>query len=211
MTFNNLPLYELTLDNEFGVQFISIVDRPAIKSHFLCFSEQTHQQFSISDPDKHIITGLAMIPDTPIYRRTDKQEFYVQFSANTIRQLAEKFFTEQRTLSVNVEHSIPTNDVVILESFFVDKERGIAPIEFPDALNGSWYISMKVNDEELWNSIKDGKLNGFSVEGCFDIKSNFNDETIEEVPTIENIEDKIVAVEELKEDIYDAIAKTIFQ
>ena len=209
MTFNNLPLYELTLNLAEGVKFISIVDKPAIKSNFLCFSEEQPHKFSIQDPDKRLVSGLAMIPNLPIYRKLPTgEEFYVQFSADTIRKLVEKFFNEQRTLAVNVEHELPVSDVVIIESYFIDKERGIAPVEFPDVENGAWYVTMKVNNDELWNEIKVGNLNGFSVEGLFDFSQMFTNNEQPELP-------ELPPIDELKEptykSVYDIIADTIFK
>lgn len=201
MTFNNLPLYELTIDESDGIQFISIVDRPAIQSNFLCFADNAKYDFSVTDPDKHLVSGLAMIPDLPIYRQNEQGEFYVVFTTDTIKKLAEKFFNEQRTLSVNIQHQQPTNDVVIIESYFIDHKRNIVPIEFADAPDGSWYVTMKINNESLWQSIKDGQFTGFSVEGFFDIK----DIEVPPSPTVSEIKQ----IEELQEDIYDIIYKII--
>lgn len=201
MTFNNLPLYELTIDESDGIQFISIVDRPAIQSNFLCFVDNAKYDFSVTDPDKHLVSGLAMIPDLPIYRQNEQGEFYVVFTTDTIKKLAEKFFNEQRTLSVNIQHQQPTNDVVIIESYFIDHKRNIVPIEFADAPDGSWYVTMKINNETLWQSIKDGQFTGFSVEGFFDIK----DIEVPPSPTVNEIKQ----IEELQEDIYDIIYKII--
>lgn len=210
MKFNDLPLYELTIDNDNdGVKFISIVSSPAIESNFLCFSKD--YRFKIQDNDKHIISGLAMIPDFPIYRCNETNgEFYVKFSADTIRKIAEKFFNEQRTLSVNIEHSTITNNAIVIESYFIDHNRGISPIEYPSAPNGSWYVTMKINDANLWETIKNGNLKGFSIEGVFNISEEFN--KIEQVNNVElpKLEEKeIKQIEELKEDIYDIIAKII--
>lgn len=207
MKFNDLPLYELTIDNDNdGVKFISIVSSPAIESNFLCFSED--YRFKIQDNDKHIISGLAMIPDFPIYRCNETNgEFYVKFSADTIRKIAEKFFNEKRTLSVNIEHSTITNDVIVIESYFIDHNRGIAPIEYPNAPNGSWYVTMKINDVNLWETIKNGNLKGFSIEGVFNISEEFNKIEQVELPKID--ESEIKQIEELKEDLYDIIAKII--
>ena len=171
-TFQNLPLYELTLDESLGIQLMSIVNSPAIQIGFLKFNDEKIKQNFSFDADKHIITGPAMIPELPIYRVIDGTECFVKFSADTIRQLEEKFMREQRTLSVNLEHETPTNDCTIIESFFVNHERGITPLEFNDLPNGTWMLSMKVNNDDIWHSIKHGALNGFSIEGIFNLDSN---------------------------------------
>ena len=41
---------------------------------------------------------------------------------------------------------------------------------------GTWFVSMKVDDPKVWKLIKDGMLNGFSVEGLFAEKSVFSNQ-----------------------------------
>ena len=41
---------------------------------------------------------------------------------------------------------------------------------FEDVPDGSWFGSFKVDNEEVWQMIKDGKVKGFSVEGLFNYK-----------------------------------------
>jgi hypothetical protein len=46
---------------------------------------------------------------------------------------------------------------------------------FDDVPDGSWFGSFKVNNDEVWQMIKDGKVKGFSVEGLFQYKSTSKD------------------------------------
>ncbi len=43
---------------------------------------------------------------------------------------------------------------------------------------GTWMISMKVNNDEVWKKVKDGEVKGFSIEGYFvdkyDMSKNIN-------------------------------------
>ena len=88
MTINNLPLYELlfddTDDNTLGCSKISLVENPAVEEFFLKFSkdeqEKEHKSFYFKDDSKHIVTGIAMRADYPIYRN---QEVYER--AKTVR------------------------------------------------------------------------------------------------------------------------------
>ena len=172
-----LPLYELVIndeDDESGVDFISLVDKPAIKRNWIAFAEQ--QQFSFkSDQEKRIISGPAMIPNELIYRK-DKEgkEYNVVFSEETIQKIVEKYFKSQYTTNFNLQHkkSLLAQGVYLIESFVIDNERGInAPKGFEDLPNGSWFISCKVDNDEIWNDfIKEGVFKGFSVEGFFQEK-----------------------------------------
>lgn len=190
LTYKDLPLYEMTLGDTDGVQIMSIVNNPAIQIGFLKFNNDVIKQKFSYDEDKRIITGAAMVPELPIYRVIDGFECYVKFSADTIKQLAEKFMLEGRTLSVNIEHCLPTNECVITETYFINHERNIVPEEFKDLPDGTWMISMKVNDDAIWDAIKTNGLNGFSIEGIFQLDTNnFNSVVPEEIVTNENFLD----------------------
>jgi hypothetical protein len=128
-----------------------------------------------SDQEKRIISGPAMIPNELIYRK-DKEgkEYNVVFSEETIRKIVEKYFKSQYTTNFNLQHkkSLLAQGVYLIESFVIDEERGInAPKGFEDLPNGSWFISCKVDNDEIWNDfIKEGVFKGFSVEGFFQEK-----------------------------------------
>jgi hypothetical protein len=44
-------------------------------------------------------------------------------------------------------------------------------LEYP---KGTWVVTMKVNDPKVWKDIKNGKLNGYSIEGWFNENVLFN-------------------------------------
>jgi hypothetical protein len=33
--------------------------------------------------------------------------------------------------------------------------------------NGTWFVGVKVENDEVWNQVKEGKIKGFSIEGFF--------------------------------------------
>lgn len=171
MTINNLPLYELMFDDNdstLGCSKISLVEDPAVEEFFLKFSkddqEKEHESFYFKDDSKRIITGIAMRADYPIYRNQDGQEFYVQFSKDTIDKMMQKFMKEQRQFDISLDHSQDVRDCYLIESFIINKERGICPNEFRDVENGSWIISVKIENQDVWNKICSGEVKGFSIE-----------------------------------------------
>ena len=171
MTINNLPLYELQFDDNdstLGCSKISLVENPAVEEFFLKFSkdeqEKEHKSFYFKDDSKHIVTGIAMRADYPIYRNQDGQEFYVQFSKDTIEKMMQKFMKEQRLFDISLDHNQDVRDCYLIESFIINKERGICPNEFSDVEDGSWIISVKIENEDVWNKICSGEVKGFSIE-----------------------------------------------
>ena len=101
-------------------------------------------------------------------------EYYIVFSADTIRDLVIRYSQKGLFNSVNLEHNQDhfVNGVYLIESYFTSKERNLLPKEFADVPDGSWFTSYYIEDDVLWNAIKADKssFKGFSVEGWFDIQ-----------------------------------------
>ena len=168
-----LPLYELFIDDEdeSGVDFIALVDDPAIKKGWQAFSSVSSMTFK-ADTEKRIISGAAMIANLPILRRKkDGSEYYVMFKKETIKSIVEKFFRNQYSNNFNLMHqkNILAEGVYLIESMLIDSERGIkTPLGFDELSEGSWFISCKVDNDKVWEDyIKTGVFSGFSVEGEF--------------------------------------------
>jgi hypothetical protein len=177
-----LPIYEMmigdTIEGEEEVDFIALVEYPAIQKNFLAFTDHLNQalkkegetlyKFSIENTEQRIVTGALMIADLPIYRRDEDEEYYVSFSAAEIKKIVQRFFKKGYQSKVNVEHATPVDGVYMFESFIIDREKGIMPPKgFEDISNGSWFGSFKVDNEKIWNEVKAGTFKGFSVEGLF--------------------------------------------
>lgn len=160
------PIYEALLTNEEeGVDFVSLVNRPAIEQNFLAFSA-IPERFTIQDDDKHIITGPLMLADTPIYREDPvRGQFYVIFRPETLKKMAQKMLAEGKTNSVNTEHRTMVEGCSLVELYIKDTTRGIVPNEYVDVPDGSLFGTYKVENEALWQQIKDGTFKGFSIEG----------------------------------------------
>ena len=165
-------------DANIGVDAISLVDMPAVEKNFLCFSEEKQPVKMKFDNSKHIITGVVCLADTPIYRYDERMgEYYVVFTKETIEKMVEKFAKMDLFKSVNLQHDNTkfVDGIYMIESYITNKERGINPIEFSDIPDGSWICSYKVENEALWGEIINGnKLNGFSLQGMFNLEEQFN-------------------------------------
>ena len=119
-----LPVYRLDInefDEETGIEFVSLVETPAIQKDFLAFSE-TPIKFAIQDEEKRIVTGAAMIADLPIYRRDDiRGEYYVVFDKESIFKIAKKWARGNKYDAVNAHHRTPIMDgVSLFESYIID-------------------------------------------------------------------------------------------
>jgi len=174
-----LPLFEITInediESKLEVNYIALVDKPAIEKDFLKFSndKKVELKFSSINDERRILSGPAMLANVPIYRRDeDGKEYNVFFSAETIYKIVLKIFEKKYVNNFNIMHdpNLKLDDVVMFESFIVDSARGIKPMDgYEDAEDGSWFISVKVKNDAVWEAAKSRKIKGFSVEGCFNV------------------------------------------
>lgn len=146
---------------------ISLVEFPAIEQSFLKFSKDDKTPLMFADQERHVITGAALVPDKRIYRNDYNGEYYVYFSADTIRKISEQFFNDYKNKAFTLEHGDNTNSVVIVESWIKESETDKSVALGLSAPVGTWFISAKVNSPEIWQAIKDGVYTGFSVAGTF--------------------------------------------
>lgn len=188
-----LPVYTLVLTDELedsGVNYVALVDEPAIERNWFAFNKEFKFK---ADLERKIITGCLMIADLPIYRRSEKMgEFYVIFDKAQIEMMVQKFMRLGFQNNVNEQHdsSKKVEGVTMFESFIVDSQRGIkAPTGFENITEGSWFGSYKVDNEDIWNKVKDGSFMGFSVEGMFDLvpqKPTLESEILEIIESIQS-------------------------
>lgn len=170
-----LQVYKAEIDpsltSDLEVNFIGLVDRPAIEKNFQAFNaHKAKAKFTLNE-EKRIISGPAMIADMPLYRKDDQLgEYYVVFDKPAIQSIVEKFSAKGFMQKFNLFHDDQqqVSDVTIFNSFITDASLGIqAPIGFEDSAEGSWFISAKVNNDAVWEKVKTGLVKGFSVEGLF--------------------------------------------
>ena len=188
-----MKIIELIIDESeelSGVDAVSIVEFPAIESNFVSLNQQL--QLAKVDDEKRILMGAALIPNKHIYRRNKNDEYYIFFSDATVRKASELFLMNSNQNNATLEHQKELKDLSVVESWIVEdadmdksKKYGL------DAPVGSWVVSMKVNNDTIWNDfVKTGKVKGFSIEGYFadklemSLQKEKEQELIEQIKTI---------------------------
>tara|TARA_R110001599_G_scaffold222508_2_gene421604 strand:- start:1488 stop:2102 length:615 start_codon:yes stop_codon:yes gene_type:complete len=158
-------------DQDNALDIISFVSAPAIESDFMSFKEAKEGfAFKATDEDKRIVTGAAMMPNKEIVRMdAEDKPYFVYFTEETIEKCQEIFAKYGKTKSTNFEHSTGMRDVTVVESWIVtdpanDKSNALG---FSDIPKGSWFVSYKIDNDELWAKVKSGDVKGFSIEGVF--------------------------------------------
>lgn len=185
-----MRIVELIIDEEadvYGIDAISIVDRPAIELDFVALKE-ARVNFAEADADKRVLLGPALVPDKPIYRKNGDDEFYVYFSKATVRRAAELYLKHGNQANHTLEHEHSINGLTVIESWMVeDKEKDKSAVYDLDVPVGTWMVAVKVDNEAIWQEwVKEGKVKGFSIEGYFvdKMKKNTEDEMLAELARV---------------------------
>ena len=145
--------------------------------------KMTKQYFQIDNDEKRIILGPAMVPNQNIFRKDAMgNPYYVFFSPETIRMIAEKYMKNQYTRNNDLMHDgKAVRDVYVIESWIKEDENDKSvKYGYEDLPIGTWFVAMKIaktrKGDEVWNQVKEGKLNGFSVSGFFSEEAAFTRE-----------------------------------
>ncbi len=180
-------------DEASGIDAISLVETPAIESNFIALNKHELLLKEI-DSEKRILMGPALIPDKSIYRRNDNgDEYYIYFSKDTVRKASELFFKKSNHQNATYEHERKIDNMTIVESWIVeDPAKDKTALYGMDVPAGTWMVSMKVDDEKIYNDAKEGTIKGFSIEGYFADRYDLKKDTFESL-------EREYLVEELKE------------
>ena len=192
-----MRIVELLLDEESlqaGIQAISIVESPAIEEDFIALKEEERVELKTIDEDKRVLLGAALIPNKPIYRKSGEDEYYIYFSQDTLRKASELFFINGNQNKATLEHQMDITGLSVVESWIIEGEQDKSKMYGMDLPVGTWMVSMKVHNDEIWeNYVKNGKVKGFSIEGFFVDKVEASKQEPEEVEA----EEKLTAIKDL--------------
>jgi len=166
-----VEIIELLIDEtkeEMGINAVSVVESPAIEENFVAL--QKHEvELKEVDTEKRILMGAALIPNKQIYRKNKDKEFYIYFSEDTVRKASELFLMRSNQNNATYEHERKMLEgMSVVESWIIEDEKTDKSKLYGFSLpKGTWMISMKVNNDEVWQKVKDGEVKGFSIEGYF--------------------------------------------
>jgi hypothetical protein len=167
-----MKIVELIIDEEqelSGIEAISIVDEPAIEENFIALSKQHEIKLAEVDKEKRILMGAALVPNKNIYRRNGEDEYYIFFSDDTVRKASELFLMRGNQNKSTLEHQAELYGLSVVESWIIEDDVHDKSRKYNmDLPVGTWMVSMKVNNDEVWNNyVKTGLVKGFSIEGYF--------------------------------------------
>ena len=200
-------IIELLIDDnkiESGINAVSVVESPAIEENFVALKKHEVELKEV-DGEKRILMGAALVPNKQIYRKNGDKEFYIYFSEDTVRKASELFLMRANQNNATLEHEKKMLDgMSVVESWIIEDEKQDKSAKYGFNLpKGTWMISMKVNNDEIWNKVKAGEVKGFSIEGYFVDKYEMSLQETEEDRLINAIRDLILKDEQYKLETYN--------
>ena len=159
-------------DNEaLAIDAISLVSAPAIEQDLVYFGkEKNNLTFAKVDQEKRMLVSPALIPDKNIYRvnHNTGEEFYVYFSKSTVRKASQLYLKHNNHHKATHEHNERVSGVLTVESWIIeDPKMDKSKLYGYNLPKGTWMVSMSIQNDDLWQKIKDGELRGLSIEGYF--------------------------------------------
>jgi len=179
-TFNGKPLYDIVVDaksKQSGTNRIDFVSKPANKMPMLKFSEEDIKTKLAFNEERRLVTAVIMQPDFPMKRTVNGEVIYVQFSAETIEFMRDKFMMLEKLHERGTQHEeeLEPMDAPLVETWITDESRGISAPEKLETGDRSWLGTFRILNDEVWASVKDGTFEGVSLEGIFDLYESFSE------------------------------------
>ncbi len=119
-----------------------------------------------TDDELQIAYGEVYAPNVP-----DTDGDFM--TAEEIRKMAHLFLRQGKTGAVDTNHDNVENGSRIVESFIAREDD---TLYIPE----SWVIGMHIPDVEIWKAIKDGEINGFSMQALVKKKKQFVTVTLQQ-------------------------------
>ena len=165
-------LVELLIDETediFGIQAISLVANPAIERGWVALNKDNFLSLAKIDEEKRMLVGVALVPEKEIPRYSEEDgEYLVFFSKETIEKVQELFMNSLKNNKATVEHKEDVSGVSVIETWIKEDQTDKSNLYgFQDVPIGSWFVKMKIYNDEVWEQVKQNKLRGFSIEGYF--------------------------------------------
>jgi hypothetical protein len=206
-----MEIIELLIDEnkiESGINAVSVVESPAIEENFVALKKHEIELKEV-DGEKRILMGAALVPNKQIYRKNGDKEFYIYFSEETVRKASELFLMRANQNNATLEHEKKMLEgMSVVESWIIEDEKQDKSAKYGFNLpKGTWMISMKVNNDEIWNKVKAGEVKGFSIEGYFVDKYEMSLQETEEDRLINAIRDLILKDENYNLETYNDYPK----
>jgi len=199
----NIMEIELVIDDE-NKDFLSamgFVSSPAIEQPLIYFNKEKNNYVfgKVIDEEEGIIVSPALIPEKRIYRYdpVTNEEYYVYFSAETIKTLSQNFLISGNHINATEEHMNPIKGVHLIYSWIVENQQDqlMTKYDFRNIPDGTWVVSYKIENEDIKNKIKSGEITGVSIEAWLSEKYDNKSEKQDDLKLIEKLKKVLSTLE----------------
>lgn len=165
-----LKTYYVNPDDENICYRVSLVEDPAVESEFVYMSRQDGRKeyVSLETDEKHMVYSATLIPDKPIYRQMDGEEFNVVFTAAAIERMARNFMKAGFNHEWSLEHDGQSVSGLTATECWIktdlEKDKSVAIGLDPELPVGTWFLGLSVDNPDVWQAVKEGTWHGFSIE-----------------------------------------------
>lgn len=143
------------------ISFVSLVDKAANKRPFLIVKNEdgkaaftTYGRIIKSDDNRHFVTGIVYEPMTE-----DAHGNYM--TADEIAKAA--FWFAKNGNKVDLQHNFVSEEgTAVVESWIAKSDCNIGGETVKE---GTWLMTVEINDDSLWQSIQNGEITGLSMGG----------------------------------------------
>lgn len=155
------PIVKATEIMDAKISFVSLVNKAANKRQFLITKSedgsanfQTYGSILMSEDETHYITGVVYEPMT--------EDAHMNYMTEAEIAKAEKYFSEHSG-AIDLQHSFePEEKLSVVESWIT---KCACTINGKAVKKGSWLLTVKCEDDAIWDKVTKGEITGFSMGG----------------------------------------------
>jgi len=157
-----------------GTYGISFVLQPAMEQTFIALKEHEQEiKLKVVDEEKRIVIGLVLEPNKPVYRNQGGEEFTLSFEEKDIESMCHDFTLFNNNSNSTIEHdkNNQLKNVWFAENWIVRDEKIDTAVAYGLSPKiGSWMSIAKIENDNLWEDIKLGKVKGFSIDAMLSLE-----------------------------------------
>ena len=166
-----MKIYELKFDeNKNKMHRVSVVEDPTVGDGIVFFNNETPDVLFFANDEKQIFYSVVMRPNQLIFRKNIKGEnAKVFYTPETVEKMQQAYFKNNGNKETNLNHKDNLTEGIypfeswIVQNSEVDKSKDLSL----SVKNGDWVMAYKVENPELWQDVKSGKIGGLSIESSF--------------------------------------------
>jgi len=172
----------------------SLVQDPAIEVGFVAFNSVKPVMFS-SD-EKRNVTGPIMVADKPILRYDGSEYYNVIFSKEDIADAMHIFGKNDQLSNTTLHHEdkASNGDIYLIEQWQIENENDKAYNLFSkeEVPVGSLMRTYHIVSDDIWNKVKTGEFQGFSVEIVYDLMTDVEQEEAEAIDYLFSLPEDVI-------------------